>query len=281
MLSSPENDSEFEVVIRPISAISLRDVIEVWRYRELLWTLAMRDINVRYKQAAMGVAWALLQPVSQMVIFTVLFGRLAGIRAGVDVPYPLFCLTGLVVWTLFATGLSQASESLVNNANVITKVYFPRVVVPMASIIAAGVDFVVAFGLLMLLLPFFHVAYHPSLLLALPMAALAALCAASAGVWLSAINLQFRDVRYALPFFIQLLIFVTPVFYPASLLPEKYRFVLELNPMSAVLDGFRAAVLGGSLPWARLGIALAEVAVVGALGFLSFRRMEQSFADRI
>jgi lipopolysaccharide transport system permease protein len=280
-MSSPEHNADFELIIRPVSAISLRDAAEVWRYRELLWTLAMRDISVRYKQAAMGVAWALLQPVAQMLIFTVLFNRLAGIRADVDVPYPLFCLTGLVVWTLFASGLSQASESLVNNANVITKVYFPRVVVPMASIVAACADFVVAFALLLVLLPFFHIGYRPSLLLAPPIAALGALCAAAGGLWLSAINLQFRDVRYALPFFIQLLIFLTPVFYSSSLIPAKYRVLLALNPMCAVIDGFRAAVLGGPLPWARLGLALAGITVVGAVGFLSFRRMEHNFADRV
>ena len=222
-MSSPsELDPDFELVIRPTSAISLRDLSEVWRYRELLWTLAWRDISVRYKQAAMGIAWALLQPVAQMVVFTLLFSRLGGIHCSEpDVPYPLFCLSGLVVWTLFASGLSQASDSLINNANVITKVYFPRVVVPLASIVAVCFDFIVAFALLLALLPFFHVGFHVSLLLAPFIAALAALCAAAGGLWLSAINLQFRDVRYALPFFVQLLIFLTPVFYSASLLRQR------------------------------------------------------------
>ena len=256
---------DFELVIRPRGPISLRDFGDVWAKRELLWTLAMRDVSVRYKQAALGVAWAVLQPVTQMVVFTVLFNRLAGIHADMPVPYALFCFAGLVVWTLFANGLAHASESLINNANVITKVYFPRAVIPLASIVAAIVDFAIGFVLLLILMPIFGATFHLSAILALPVAALAALVAVALGLWTSAVNIQYRDVRYALPFFIQLLIFLTPVFYPTSLIP----------------DGFRAALFGTPLPWGRLGLALALTIVAGALGFMYFRRMERTFADRV
>ena len=272
---------DFELLIRPRGAISLRDFADIWRNRELLWSLAMRDVSVRYKQSLLGVAWALLQPISQMLIFTMLFNRFAGIRADMPVAYPLFCLAGLVVWTLFANGLAHASESLINNANVITKVYFPRAVIPVASIVTACVDFAIGFGLLLLLVPLFGAHFHASMLLAIPIAALAGLTALALGLWTSALNIQFRDVRYALPFFIQMLIFLTPVFYPASMIPPRYRPLLDLNPMAAIVDGFRAALFGLPFPLARLGFALAVVLVVGAAGFMYFRHMERTFADRV
>jgi lipopolysaccharide transport system permease protein len=168
----------YELVIRPEAVVSFRDLADVWRYRELLWTLAARDVRVRYKQAAFGVLWALVQPLLQMVIFTLVFNRLAGIRSGSSVSYPVFCLSGLVVWTMFTAGLSGASESLVNNANLITKVYFPRVVVPVAAVVPPMVDFIVAFALLVPLMPFYGVPLRATLLLALPIAALAPLTAA-------------------------------------------------------------------------------------------------------
>jgi lipopolysaccharide transport system permease protein len=270
-----------EIVIRPRSAISLGDVRELWRFRELLLTLAQRDVMVRYKQAVLGAAWAVLQPLTQMAVFTLLFNRFAGIRSGSNVPYPLFCFTGLVVWLLFSTGLSQASASLVDNSSLVTKVYFPRAVLPAASVLAALVDFAVAFLLLVLMLLFSHQGPHWSWLMALPVAMLAAACALALGLWLAALNLQFRDVRYVLPFFIQTLIFVTPVFFPLTLAPEKYRWLLELNPMTAVIESFRAAMLGSPMPWRHLAVSAALALIVGALGFLYFRRMEDTFADRV
>jgi lipopolysaccharide transport system permease protein len=273
--------ADFELVLRPRGAISLGDFADVWRNRDLLWSLAIRDVSVRYKQSFLGVAWALLQPVTQMIIFSVLFNRFAGIRSDVPVAYPLFCFAGLVVWTLFANGLSLASESLVNNSSVITKVYFPRVIIPVASIVTAIVDFVIGFGLLLVFIPAFGAHYHASLVLALPVAAVAALTALAVGLWTSAINIQFRDVRYALPFFIQMLIFLTPVFYPASMIPARYRPLLALNPMAAVVEGFRAALFGLPLPWLHLGLSLVVVLAFGAVGFMYFRRMERTFADRV
>jgi len=278
---APTVSQRYELVIRPHSIVSLADLSDIWQYRELLWTLTARDIRVRYKQAAFGILWAAIQPLAQMLIFTILFSRLAGIRADVPAPYAMFCLAGTVIWTLFSTGLGQASNSLVENEKVISKVYFPRIIIPLSSVLVAGMDFVIGFTLLLIIMPFFGLPLYLSIVLAPMFAILAALCALAIGVWTSAINIQFRDVRYALPFFLQLLIFVTPVFYPPSLVPERYRFLLLLNPMSAVVDGFRAALFGLPLPWARLGLSFAAALVVTLAGFLYFRRMEQSFADRV
>jgi lipopolysaccharide transport system permease protein len=281
MNETPLPPQPYELTIRPYSMVSLADLRDIWRYRELLWTLTTRDIRVRYKQAAFGILWAAIQPLAQMLIFTVLFSRLAGIRADAPVPYAAFTLSGAVLWTLFSTGLAQASNSLVENERVISKVYFPRIIIPVSSVLVAGMDFLIGLSLLLIVLPFFGVSFHSSIVLAPIFAVLAALCALSIGVWTSAINIQFRDVRYALPFFLQLLIYVTPVFYPSSLVPERYRFLLLLNPMAAVIEGFRAALFGLPLPWARLGISFVAALVVALAGFLYFRRMEQTFADRV
>jgi lipopolysaccharide transport system permease protein len=278
---SPDDREPPELVLRPTAALRAHDLWEIWEYRELLWILALRDISIRYKQASLGIAWAVLQPTAQMLIFTVLFNRFAGIRSEPNVPYPVFCLSGLTIWMLFAGGLTQASESLLASANLITKVYFPRVILPLATILTAGLDFVIAFGALAVLMLALHVPFHGSALLALPIVGLAALCAAALGLWTSSLNLQFRDVRHALPFFIQLLVYLTPVFYPASLVPERYRSLFALNPMAAVVDGFRAALFGLALPYSRLALALALALVVGLTGFIRFRRLERTFADRV
>lgn len=273
--------SDYELVIKPTSLVSLRDLADVWRYRELLWTLASRDIRVRYKQALFGVLWALAQPLAQVVIFTGVFHKMAGIQPDAPVSYPLFIFSGTVIWTLFATALAQASNSLVENARVISKVYFPRVLVPLAAVVVACVDFMIAFVLLMIAVPLFGESFHTSMLL-LPLFAIgSAGCAFAIALWTSAINIQFRDVRYALPFILQLLIFLTPVFYPSTLLPKDWRFLLALNPMAAIVDGFRAAMFGTPMPWDRVGMAFGGIAIVGAAGFLYFRRMEQTFADRV
>jgi lipopolysaccharide transport system permease protein len=269
------------LVLRPVAALSWQDFADAWDYRELLWILALRDVKVRYKQASLGIAWALLQPLTQMVIFTVLFNRFAGIHGDAAVPYPVFCLAGLTVWGLFANGLSLASESLVNSSNLVTKVYFPRVIVPLASIFTAAVDSTIAGALLLALMLAMHVPFHATALLALPIAGIAALCAAAFGLWTSALNLQFRDVRHALPFAIQILVYTTPVFYAASMVPEKYRPFLALNPMVAVVEGFRAALFGTEIPFAKLGTSVLVALVVGLLGFIRFRHLEQTFADRI
>lgn len=270
-----------EIIIRPVSVFSFEDIRDIWRHRELMWTLGLRDVKVRYSQAALGIVWALVQPLSQMIIFTVLFNRLAKIDSGTNLPYPVFAFAGLVPWTLFSNGLSNASDSLVQSSDLVTKVYFPRVVLPFAAIVTALVDFAIAFVVLGVLLFAWGITPRASWLLALPIGLLPALCAASFGLWTSAINLRFRDVRYALPFFFQILLYVTPVFYPSKLVPERYRFLLDLNPMTPILESFRAAISGADIPWARLGVATLVIAVVGAVGFANFKRLEQTFADRI
>lgn len=270
-----------ELVLRPQSALAWQDFRDGWDYRELMWILALRDVSVRYKQASLGVAWAVLQPVTQMIIFTVLFNRFAGIRPDSAVPYPVFCFSGLAVWMLFSSGLTQASESLVASANLVTKVYFPRVIIPLASVLTAVVDFTIALVLLAALMIYFRVPLHWSALLALPIAAVSVLCASALGMWTSALNLNYRDVRYALPFVIQILVYLTPVFYPSSMVPERYRWVLALNPMAAVVDSFRAALFGTPLPFLRLGLSALVAVVVGLLGFVWFRSLERTFADHV
>jgi len=270
-----------ELVLRPSSAFSGQDLRDAWSYRELLWILALRDVRVRYKQAALGIAWALFQPLAQMAIFTVVFNRFAGIQSDSHVPYAVFCFAGLTVWGLFSSGLSHATDSLLNSSNLVTKVYFPRVVVPLASILTSVVDWAIAFVLLIALMLITGVQLHAGLILAIPIAGIASLCAAALGIWLSALNLQFRDVRHALPFLIQILVYATPVFYPITMIPERYRFLLALNPMVAVVDGFRAALFGTPIPFVPLATALATALVVGFTGFVRFCRLERTFADRI
>jgi len=274
-------DGENQLVLRPTSAFSFRELRDLWEYRELFWILAIRDVSVRYKQALLGVVWALLQPAAQTVLFTVLFHRLAGIQGEPGVPYPIFCLSGLVIWMLFSGGLAHASESLIGGSNLITKVYFPRLILPASAIVTALVDFALGFVMLLAVMPFFDVWPHLSALAALPLALLAALTALSIGLWTSAINVQFRDVRHALPFFMQLLVYLTPVFYPVSLIPEKWRWLTALNPMSPIVESFRASLLGLPMPLPRLGISLAITVVVGLSGLVFFRSLERSFADRV
>ncbi len=269
------------IVIRPSRVLSRRDLVDLWEYRELLWILAARDVKVRYKQAALGITWALLQPLTQTVIFTVLFHRLAGIGSSESVPYPVFCMAGLTVWGLFANGLSHASDSLINSANLVTKVYFPRAIIPLATVLTAAVDSAIAFVFLLGLMWVMHVPIHWTAVFAIPIAGIAALCATGLGLWLSALNLQYRDIRHALPFFVQILVYLTPVFYPASMVPRRFRPLLGLNPMAAVVDGFRAAMFGTPLPLAQLGGAALIASIVTALAFIRFRRLEQTFADRI
>jgi lipopolysaccharide transport system permease protein len=269
------------LLLRPQAVFTRQDLAELWSCRELLWILAIRDVKVRYKQASLGIAWALIQPLTQTIIFTVLFHRLAGIRGDDAVPYPVFCLAGFTIWGLFANGLAQSSESLVGSANLVTKVYFPRVIIPLAAVVTAAVDTAIASIFLLILMVAMHVPLHLSGLWAIPIAMMAALCASGCGLWMSALNLQYRDVRHALPFVIQILVYVTPVFYSASLVPERYRRLLAFNPMAAIVDGFRAALFGTPIPFLRLGVSLLMSLTIGLLGFLRFRHLEQTFADRI
>jgi lipopolysaccharide transport system permease protein len=269
-----------EVVrIRPSSGWRALGLRELWRYRELLWFLALRDLKVRYKQTALGVAWAVIQPLFTMLVFSVFFGALAQIPSD-GIPYPLFVLVGLLPWQLFAYALTQSSNSLVAEQRVITKVYFPRLVVPLASVVSGLADLAVAFVLVLLFLVGYGVA--PSWnLLAVPLLVLFALATALAvGLWLAALNVQFRDVRYTVPFLTQIWMFLTPVAYPSSLVPEAYRPLYGLNPMAGVVEGFRWALLGqGELPLGLLAVSVGTVLALLVGGLYYFRRLERTFAD--
>jgi lipopolysaccharide transport system permease protein len=265
--------------IEPSSGcVSLR-LGELWEYRELLYFLVWRDIKVRYKQTALGAAWAILQPVMTMMVFSVFFGRLAKVPSD-GIPYPVFVYAALLPWQLFAYALSESANSLVVSQNLIKKVYFPRLVVPIASVLSGLVDFAISFVVLLGLMAYYGI--RPTAAVAvLPLFILFAVASAlSVGLWLSALNVQFRDVRYTIPFLTQLWMFATPVAYPSSLVPEKWRALFGLNPMAGVVEGFRWALLGKSTsPGPLLWVSI--VAVVGLLigGLIYFRRMESTFAD--
>jgi lipopolysaccharide transport system permease protein len=267
------------VRIRPSSGWRALDLREVWRYRELLWFLALRDIKVRYKQTALGVAWAVIQPLFTMLIFTIFFGRLAKIPSD-GIPYPLFAMVALLPWQLFAYALTQSSNSLVTEQRLITKVYFPRLIVPLASVISGIADFGVAFILVLGMMAWYGVV--PSWnMLAVPVLVLFALATALAvGLWLAALNVQYRDVRYTIPFLTQVWMFGSPVAYPSSLVPEAYRAVYGLNPMAGVIEGFRWALLGqGEPPVVLMGVSALTVVVLLVGGMYYFRRLERHFAD--
>jgi len=252
---------------------------ELWEYRELLYFLIWRDIKVRYRQTVLGGLWAILQPLITMVIFSLVFGRLAQIPSD-GLPYPIFSYSALVPWTFFANALTQASNSLVLSANMVKKIYFPRLTLPMATVLAGVVDFALALAVLLVLMLIYG--FTPTInALWLPLFALLALVT-SLGVsaWLSAMNVQFRDVRYAVPFLTQVWLFVTPIAYPSSVLSEPWRTLYGINPMAGVVEGFRWALLGTNTPPGPMTLVSAGVALALLVsGVLYFRRMEKSFAD--
>ncbi len=255
------------------------NLAELWRYRELLYFLTLRDIKLRYKQTALGVAWAVIQPLATMAVFAVFFGKLGNLPSDGQ-PYALFVLVGLLPWQLFSYALTQSSNSLVAEQRLITKVYFPRLIVPVASVLAGLVDFFVALVLVMIGLAVFQVV--PSFaILALPLfVLLAVLTALAIGLWLSALNVQYRDIRYTLPFLTQFLLFLSPVAYPASMIPEQYRIFYGLNPMSGVIEGTRWAILSTAEPdWGLMAVSTVVVTVLLAGGLYYFKRMEKTFAD--
>jgi lipopolysaccharide transport system permease protein len=252
---------------------------ELWNYRELIYFLTWRDIKVRYKQTVLGAAWAVIQPFFTMVVFSLFFGKLAKVPSD-GIPYPIFAYTALVPWTFFANGLSQSSNSLVGNANLIKKVYFPRLVIPVSSVIGGAVDFVLAFivlvGMMLVygIFPTTNIVWLPLLLL------LTLVSALGVGLWLSAMNVQFRDVRYTVPFLTQFWLFATPIAYPSSLLSEPWRTLYGINPMVGVVEGFRWVLLGADTAPGPIIIVSALVALAFLVsGAFYFRRMEKTFAD--
>jgi lipopolysaccharide transport system permease protein len=277
--------SDADLPAEPLIVIEQRDawlsidLAELWRNRELLYFLTWRDIKIRYKQTVLGAAWALLQPAFMMLIFTLVFGRLAG--AVERVPYPLFALAGLVPWTFFANAVSNSGNSLVNNVQLVTKVYFPRLIMPAASVLAGLVD--LAFSALLLggMMLYYRVHITSHILMLPVLFALTTLCALSTGMWMSALNVKYRDVRFALPFIVQLWLFASSVVVPSTVVPERLRWLLYLNPMSAIIEGCRAALFSTPFHWKPLGIAAALTMAGFAVAAHFFKQTERSFADFI
>lgn len=268
-----------EILIEPSRGWQALGLKELWEFRELFYFLAWRDIKVRYKQTALGASWAILQPLLSMLIFTLIFGILAKIPSD-GLPYPLFAYSALLPWQLFVYALTQSSNSLIENARLISKVYFPRLVVPLASVVAGVVDFFIAFSILILLM--FYYGVVPTWgVLALPFFLILALGAAmSVGLWMSALNVKYRDVRYTVPFLAQAWMFATPIVYPSSMIPEAWRWLYGLNPMAGVVEGFRWALLGTEILHLPLILVSTGVVVIGLVGGLYyFKRMEKMFAD--
>ena len=278
--SHPQPPDQPLVVIQPRKRWKPIGLKEIWDYRELLYFLIWRDVKVRYKQTALGAAWAILQPLFMMVIFTIFFGRLTSVGS-TAVPYPLFALAGLVPWTFFANSVTASSNSLVGSANLITKVYFPRLIVPAAAMLAGLVDFVLAFLMLDVLMLYYRVSLTVQVLFLPVVILLTVLFALAMGTWMSALNVKYRDVRFALPFLIQLWLFVSSVILPSSSLGPKWRWLLRLNPMSGIIEGYRSALLGTPFDWPAIGIAALLTIVALIYAAYSFSRVERSFADII
>jgi len=266
-------------VIEPSRGWVSLQLKELWHYRDLLFFLAWRDISVRYKQTILGAAWAIIQPFFSMVVFSLFFGRLAKIPSD-GVPYPIFSYAALLPWQYFSQAMSSSSNSLVGSSNLLTKVYFPRLVIPLASVITPAIDFAIAFVVLLGMMAFYGIALTWNVLWLPAFLLLALITALGVGLWLSAMNVQYRDIRYAVPFLVQFWMFASPVTYPSSIVPAQWRALYGLNPMAGVIEGFRWALLGtetGPGPLTAVSVAAALVLLVS--GAFYFRRMERTFAD--
>ena len=276
---SAPSPTEPLIKIRPSKgwvALQLRDL---WVYRELLYFLTWRDIKVRYKQTVLGATWAIIQPLFTMLLFTLFFGKLGHIPSD-GVPYPIFAYAGLLPWMFFSNAVTNSGNSLVGSSNLITKVYFPRMIIPGAAVLAGLVDLAIAFFILVGLMFYYRVALSWSLLAVPLLVALTSLLAIGVGMWASALNVKYRDIRYALPFCIQLWMFFSPVIYPVSLMPQKWRWILWLNPLSGIIEGFRSALFGvNQFDWTALSISIAMTLGILVYSAYSFRRMERVFAD--
>ena len=267
------------IIIEPSRGWVSLKLAELWEYRELLYFLTWREVKVRYKQTALGAAWAIIQPLFTMLVFSLFFGRLAKIPSD-GIPYPLFSLAGLIPWTFFANGLAQSSNSLVTSSNLISKVYFPRLTIPLSAVLSGAVDFAVSFLLLLGMMAFYG-RTPDARILTLPLFFLLAfITALGVGLWLSALNVEYRDIRYTVPFLTQFWMFATPIAYPSSLLHEPWRTVYGLNPMVGVVEGFRWALLGSrTAPGPMIAVSTVAAALILIGGAYYFRRMEKNFAD--
>lgn len=277
-----DNKKEQELVIEP-GRIEKNYWGDIWRYRELFLILAWRDVSVRYKQTVIGIAWAILRPFMTMVVFTVIFGRLAKLPSDGNAPYALMVFAAMLPWTLFSTSLGEASNSLIGNANLISKVYFPRLIVPTATLVTAFIDFLISFVLLLAMMvyyrfaPGWHMLFLPGFII------LALLASLGPGLWITALNVKYRDFRYVIPFVVQFGLYVSPVGFSSNIIPDKWRLLYSLNPIVGVIDGFRWCILGGDSPIYVPGftLSLAIIAFSLWLGISRFRKMEKTFADLI
>jgi homopolymeric O-antigen transport system permease protein len=270
--------SEPLVRIRPAASWVPLNFKQVWSYRELLYFLMWRDVKVRYKQTVLGAAWAIIQPLFTMLIFTLFFGRLAGVPSD-NVPYPVFVYAGLLIWTFFSNALTNSGNSLVGNQNLLTKVYFPRIIIPGATVGAGLVDLAISFLVLIGLMIYYDVGLTWGILLVPVIIIFTTILALGVGMWTSALNVKYRDIRFALPFAIQLWMFLSPIIYPSTFVPVKWRWLLTLNPLTGLIDGFRAALFAQRINWSTLAISIAITLAILVYAAYVFRRMERSFAD--
>ena len=268
------------VRIKPGGSWFNLDLKDLWTYRELLYFLTLRDVKVRYKQTAIGVLWAILQPVLTTAIFTVIFTQFARLDS-LQIPYPLFALSGLLLWLFVNTSIGTASNSLVNNSNLVTKIYFPRLIVPLAATLSGLIDLALGFLLLIGLMIYYGIAISWQIVFAPLFIVLAILLALSFGTLFAALNVRFRDVKFALPFALQIWMFISPIFYPADILSEEWRTVFAFNPLTGILEGFRAALFGSKFDWFAVGVSVAMTMILMVLSVFVFKRMEDDFADLI
>ena len=279
-VTAPLGAPSVHIAIRPTPPRILDELREVWEHRELFYFLAWRDVQVRYKQTVLGVAWAVLQPLLAVIVSSLIFGRLAHMPSD-GIPYPLFFYAGNLPWMLIASGVGASAASLVGSPNLITRVYFPRMIIPGAAVLSGLVDFLIAGVGLVFLMVRYRISPSWHLLLVAPVLGLILLLTCAVGGWLAAINVKYRDVRYVVPFFMQIWFFVTPVIYPASLVPPQWRVLLALNPMAGLIDAFRAACFGRPFDSVTFVISTAVTFALLALAVRTFRSIEQTFADFI
>jgi lipopolysaccharide transport system permease protein len=270
--------SSYLIVIEPGRRRLREEIADLLHYRDLLYFLTRRDLSVRYKQTVLGVLWAILQPLLTMIVFSVFLGSLAGVPSD-GVPYPVFAYLGLLPWTYFSSAVTRGAMSLVAHSNLLGKVYFPRVLIPLSAALSALVDFVIAAVILVGIMLYFDMFPVPGSILLVPLALLTALLALGVGMWLAALNVRYRDVQHATPFLIQIWMFATPVVYPNSLVPESYRAWFHLNPMAGIVAAYRSSVLGTPIDWHGLSISSAATLAFLGLGVWQFRRMDRFFAD--
>lgn len=274
------NSQENVSTIEPRSTWAPVDLKELWHYRDLFYFLAWRDIKVRYRQTILGGLWAILQPFMTMVVFTIFFGNLAGVPSE-GLPYPIFVYAALLPWQFFSNAVANSGNSLIGSSQLISKVYFPRMIIPSASILCGLLDFAVAFSILVLMMIYYGIGPGPGILLLPVLMTGFVMAALGVGSILSALNVHYRDFRYIIPFMVQIWLFVTPVIYPASMLPETWRWLINLNPMAGLITAFRASLLNQPVPWSDLAVSGVVVVLVFILGVSIFLRMERRFADVI